>query len=147
MALIVVAAMVPLALNLHMRAAEARIDRASLERMGELAGELLGEARLDDCADWHLTGDTSDNDHVCYLPLSIHAGAAVQTPAPDCDDPIVGGDPADGSGVTFTLDYRTIKVLDCHRLEHNIKWPVRTVQITDWTGRLTLTRSAVGMPS
>ena len=158
-ALIVIAALMPVALRLHMRSAEAHIERASLEQMSELAAELLGEARLADCAGWQLGGDLddptnpSDDTSPCFVPLAVYQGATVHTAAPICDadnngtaDTDTNGDQV-GGGVVFTHDHRTFEVVDCRRTEHNIRWPVRTVTITDSTGRLTLSRSAVGRPS
>ena len=158
-ALVVIAVLMPVALRLHMKSAETRIERASLERMSELAADLLGEARLADCAGWQLGGDLndptnpSDDTSPCFVPLAVYQGATVQAIAPICDadndgnaDTDANGDPV-GGGVAFTHDHRTFEVVDCRRTEHTIRWPVRTVAITDSTGRLTLTRSAVGRPS
>ena len=141
-ALVVIAVLLPVALRLHMKSVEARIERASLERMSELAGELLGEARLGDCAQYDISVNPPAHGTACFAPLDSHGTLEA--------DPLT---PKHLTDFTVTdlngrkVHFRVVLLDTYSPLQYGIPWPVRTVTITDSTGRLTLARSTVGRPS
>ena len=129
-----------LAIRMTSEVAAARLERDVLEQMSELASDVLGEGRLGNCVKWHESGNTSDANHHCYLPLVTHISASV-LPAPTCPDPNTGG------GSAFTVQHMTVSVLDCpHSDRRGIDWPVRHLTVSDHTGRFEMTRVAVGKP-
>lgn len=129
----VIAVLGMLSVRQSMVVAQSRADRASLEAMQELAAVYLSEARLGDCA--QATPTTPDDP--CFVPFAGHVDSPPATHDPDFTVTRRNGRPA-------LFDVEVIDRLSAQH--HGIQWPLREVTVTDSTGRLTLTRAAVGRP-
>ena len=135
-AMVVIAVLGMLSIRQSIVVAQSRADRASMEAMQELAAFYLGEARLADCVPPTTPPSSPDPDSVCFAPFVGHVSSPSSQHDPTFTVTRFNGRPA-LFGVVLE---------DIYRPEHGIDWPVRTVTITDSTGRLTLKRSAVGKP-
>ena len=142
-------------LRLNAVAAEALLNRGTLENMGEIAGDYLNEARLGDCTDWRndlvALGDPlgGDDNHYCYAPISNHYGdlPTRSVASSSCLSGI-------GDGVEFMLardlpDVRfnmNVTVLDCYDdAVPGSRAPVRIVTVTG-NGKA-IERATVGVAS
>lgn len=130
----VIAVLGMLSVRQSMVVAQSRADRASLEAMQELAAFYLSEARFGDCA--QATPTTPDDP--CFVPFSGHVDSTPATHDPNFTVTRRNGRPA--------LFYVEVSDRPSAQHHHGIRWPLREVIVTDSTGRLTLTRAAVGRP-
>ena len=113
--------------------AQTRADRASLEAMQELAAVYLAEARLADCA----AATPTSPDDPCFVPFVGHVDTN-----PTQHQTQFTVTTFNGRSVLFDVE-----VSDRYSTPlHGIAWPIREVTVTDSTGRLELTRAAVGRP-
>ena len=113
--------------------AQTRADRASLEAMQELAAFYLAEARLSDCA----AVTPASPDDPCFVPFAGHVDTSPTSHQTQFTATSLNGRPA----------LFEVEVSDNYSTPlQGIEWPIREVTVTDSTGRLELTRAAVGRP-
>ncbi|MXY09263.1 MAG: hypothetical protein F4Z00_12455 [Acidimicrobiaceae bacterium] len=113
--------------------AQTRADRASLEAMQELAASYLNEARLANCA----TATPTSPDEPCFVPFAGHVDFSPASHQTQFTVTTLNGRPA-------LFD---VEVSDSYSApQYGIQWPIREITVTDSTGRLELTRAAVGKP-
>ena len=138
-------------LRMNAVAAEALLNRETLENMAEIAGDYLNEAKLGDCTPWRNDlGDPwgGDIDHYCYAPIRNHYGTTYdQAASPSCPN-------GTGNGVNFVLERNlpdvrfemNVTVLDCYdEAVPGGTVPVRIVTVTG--NSKTLERASVGVAS